>query len=149
MADPVTAVLIGSAIASAAGVAGGLSAEQAAAKSANQALDLKAKQVDLQAEQKKAAEYQKLNANLDRQQAIAAASGTSSRSTSLASLKLGTAKSGAKAQKVIEVEQDIARANIEAERQAIKHKLAGGLFESLGQLGGIGSTVGASLPRGK
>lgn len=141
-------VLIGAAIASAVGIAAGVATDIESAKQQNKALDLKTKQVDLQAEQRKAAEYQKLNANLDRQQAIAAASGTSLRSTSLSALKVGTARTGAKQQRVIQVEQDIARANIEAERQAVKAKLAGSIFGALGQLGSTASGTTSAMPRG-
>ncbi len=145
MADPITIILVASAVASAAGIAGSVVAEQNSAKAAEGALDVQAKQMDVQFEQKKAAEYQKLNANLDRQQAVAAASGTSMRSPSLAAIKLGTAKAGAQTQKNLDTEQSIARANIEAERAAIKAKLAGGLFGAIGQFGQLGGGVAQSL----
>lgn len=99
-----------------------------AADARKQALDLEAKQIKLQTQQKTLNNYSVMEKVLAAQEAAQTIRGTKFNSPSFNAIQRDTFNTGVKRQKNIELEGDIAEANIDTEKRNVRNTLFAQIF---------------------
>jgi hypothetical protein len=138
-----TAALVMAGVAAAAEV-GKMGAESAAAKANDRALDLQAKQMELQNAQKTLSNYDVLQKVLDAQEAHMTVTGTAFSSPSFNAIQRATLNIASKKQKNLDIENEFNEENIRIEKQNVRNTLYSQLFGDTATI----AMTGASLYHG-
>lgn len=107
---------------------GNVFVQSAQAKAAQRALDVQAKENQINYNQQSVANYDKILTYIDRQKAVQAASGTASNSPSFGAIQQETFRKGAKAQQNLNLSKSLADRNIDVEKQNVRDKFIGDIF---------------------
>lgn len=123
--------------------AGKVATQNAAAESAEASLDVKANQQTLEYQQKTLSNYDVMEKVLDAQTAAMTTRGTAFSSPSFNAIQRSTLNIGSKNQKNLDIENTIAEANIEAEKENVRNSLHAQLFGDVEDFA-IGALTAAS-----
>lgn len=126
--------------------AGKMGFEVAAANEKEKALDLQAKEMALQTQQKTLANYDVMEKVLDAQQAHMTTTGTAFSSPSYNAIQRNTLNIGAKKQKNIEIEGELAQENIKIEKRNVKNSLYAQLFGDVANAAMMGGSIASKMP---
>jgi hypothetical protein len=136
-------VLAGVAVAS---KAGQMEMEYQASKQKEAALDLQAKQQTLAYQQKTLSNYDVMEKVLDSQTAAMTTRGVAFSSPSFNAIQRATYNVGAKRQKNIDIEEDLAQSNIDLEKENVRNTLYAQLFGDVSSLAMSAIAFGRSAP---
>lgn len=125
---------------------GKMGMEISAAQKRGEALDLMAKQMKLQNQQKTLANYDKIEKVLEAQEAAMTVRGVAFSSPSFNAIQRATLNIGSKAQKNIDIEGSLALANIEMEKQNVKTTLFAQLFGDVSTIASSAASAMAKAP---
>lgn len=144
MADPVTALMV---------VAGASKAAQAGVEifgeqEKEEAINLAAKQRELQYQQKTLANYDTTNKILDAQLVQASARGISLGSPSLEAIQRETSNVGARRQANLDIEEDIFERNARIEKENARMSLAAQLFGDAASFATQAAGAAKAMPKG-
>jgi hypothetical protein len=126
---------------------GKMGMEVQAANEKEQALDLQAKQMALQTQQKTLANYDVMEKVLDAQVAHMTTTGTAFSSPSFNAIQRNTLNIGAKKQKNTDIEGDLAQANLDIEKQNVRSTLYAQLFGDTASIASSAFSVAAKMPQ--
>lgn len=121
--------------------------EVASAKQKEQALELNAKEMKLQAQQKTLANYDKVQSVLEAQEAAMTVRGVAFSSPSFNAIQRATLNIASKEQKNIDTEAAITQANIELEKQNVRTTLFAQLFGDVAATASAAAGVYAKAPK--
>jgi hypothetical protein len=110
------------------------------------ALNLQAKQMQLQTQQKTLQNYDVMEKVLQAQTAHMTTTGTAFSSPSFNAIQRNTLNIGSKKQKNIDIEGELAQENIEIEKQNVRSKLYAQLFGDVENIAQTAFTVGSKMP---
>lgn len=125
---------------------GKMGMEVQAANEKEQALDLQAKQMALQTQQKTLANYDVMEKVLDAQVAHMTTTGTAFSSPSFNAIQRNTLNIGSKKQRNTDIEGDLAQANIDIEKQNVRTTLYAQLFGDTAQIASSAFSVAGKMP---
>jgi hypothetical protein len=140
-----TAAIVMLAVAGGATV-GKMGMEVAAANEKEKALDLQAKQMTLQTQQKSLQNLDVMEKVLDAQQAQATTRGFAFSSPSFNAIQRATLNIGAKKERNTEVEGEIGQANIDIEKANVRNALYAQMFGDVANLAFTGAKIAAGAP---
>jgi hypothetical protein len=118
---------------SAASAAGQAVAQNAAANSRQQALDLQTKEMQVQAQDKTLSNYSVMEKTIAAQRAAQSVTGLAANSPSFNAIQRNTLNVGARNQANTELTSDIDMSNLEMEKQNVNNTLYAQLFGDVGQ----------------
>jgi hypothetical protein len=130
----------------AAATVGKMAAESSAAQATLKGLELQRKQSEVQYQQKTLANYDLMEKVLDAQKASAGVKGFALSSPSFNAIQRETYNVGTREQKNIEIEKNLAQANIAVEKENVKKSLFSSLFGDVLGLASIGQSLFKSIP---
>ena len=142
----VETVMIVMAAVSAGATVGKMGMEYEAAQEREKALDLQAKESELQYQQKTLSNLDTMEKVLGEQVAAMTTRGVAFSSPSFNAIQRGTFNIGAKRQKNIEIERSLTEANIDVERENVTNTLYAQLFGDTAQLAMNVASVAAKMP---
>jgi hypothetical protein len=140
-----TAAIAMAAVAAGATV-GKMGMEVAAENQKEKALDLQAKEMALQTQQKTLANYDVMEKVLDAQQAHMTVTGTAFSSPSYNAIARNTLNIGSKKQRNTDIEGDLADENIKIEKENVRNTLYAQLFGDTANLAMSAFSVAAKAP---
>lgn len=121
--------------------------EVAAANEKDKALDLQAKEMALQTQQKTLANYDVMEKVLDAQVAHMTTTGAAFSSPSFNAIQRATLNIGSKKQKNIDIEGDLTQENIEIEKRNVRNTLFAQLFGDTANIAMSAASVAAKMPQ--
>jgi hypothetical protein len=110
------------------------------------ALNLQAKQMQLQTQQKTLQNYDVMEKVLQAQTAHMTTTGTAFSSPSFNAIQRNTLNIGSKKQRNIDIEGELAQENIEIEKKNVRSKLYAQLFGDVAEAAQTAFTVGSKIP---
>ena len=128
---------------------GELSFASSAAAARQQGLDLQAKQLELQTQQKTLANYDSMTKVIDAQNAHMTTTGTSFSSPSFNAIQRETLNIGAKRQKNIDIEYELGEENIKIEKENVRNTLFAQMFGAASDIAFKGFEFDAKRPKNK
>jgi hypothetical protein len=117
-----------------------------ASEERERALDLEAKQMTLQTQQKTLANYDVMEKVLDAQAAHMTTTGAAFSSPSYNAIQRNVLNIGSRKEKNIEIESDLAEENIDIEKQNVKSALYNDLFGDVAQTAVSAASIYSKLP---
>jgi predicted dienelactone hydrolase len=121
--------------------------EVKAANAKEHALDLEADQMKLQSQQKSLQNYDVMEKVLNAQIAHQTTTGTAFSSPSFNAIQRNTLNIAAKAEKNINIEEELASENIKIEKQNVRDSLYAQLFGNVAQVASIAYTGARGMPK--
>lgn len=118
----------------------------AGASSKREALDLQAKQLQLETQQKTLQNYDLMEKTLDAQAAHMTTTGLAFSSPSYNAIERNTINIGAKRQKNIDIEGEVSQQNIKTEKENVNNTLYAELFGDVAQVAGSAFSVASKMP---
>lgn len=125
---------------------GQMEMENKAANAKEAALDLQSKQQTVAYQQKTLSNYDVMEKVLDAQTAAQTVKGTAFSSPSFNAIQRNTVNIGAKRQKNLDIEHNLAEENIEIEKQNVKDTLYAQLFGDVSSLAMSGLSFASGMP---
>ena len=120
--------------------------EAASASEKRQALDLQAKALELETQQKTLGNYDVMEKVIAAQQAHMTTTGAAFSSPSFNAIQRHTVNTAAKQAKNIEIEGELAQRNLEYEKKNVKNTLFAQLFGNASELGMAAANFSSKLP---
>ncbi len=120
--------------------------EIAGARENERALDLQAKEMTLENQQKTLSNYSVLEKVLDAQEAHMTVTGTAFSSPSFNAIQRSTLNVASKTQKNLDIENDFNQENIKTEKQNVKNTLYGQLFGDTADLAMKAVSIASGMP---
>ncbi len=117
-----------------------------AADQKTQALNLQAKQLEIQRQEKTLSNYDVMEKVLQAQEAYMTVSGTSFSSPSFNAIQRNTVNIGAKKQKNTDIEGEFSRENIDIEKENVKNTLYAQLFGDVAETAMTAFSVATHMP---
>jgi hypothetical protein len=117
-----------------------------AANAKEHALDLQAKEMELQTQQKTLSNYDVMEKVLDAQIAHMTTTGAAFSSPSFNAIQRGTLNIGSKKQKNINIEGELAQENIDIEKQNVRNTLFSQLFGNAANAAMSTASVASKMP---
>jgi len=121
--------------------------EYKAAGEKEKALDLQAKQMALQTQQKTLANYEQIEKVLDAQQAYMTTTGAAFSSPSFNAVQRHTVNTGSKKQKNIDIEGELAQENIKSEKRNVRNTLYAQLFGDAASIAMSAAGASSKMPK--